>query len=446
MRKTLFLLFALLCFSFVDAQNFQPQSDLQWLAVPNHSDWLYRSGEQASIDVRLLWHGMPLPDGTEIEYRICGDVIDATKVNADGKPRKAMLRDGQATLRLGTLKESGFVDCRMSATIDGKTYKNHLKVGFDPERLKPYTQLPSDFETFWTGVLQEARSLPLKTEVKAAPEYSDEQVECFLVKIQAGLKGIPHAIYGYLSIPRKEGRFPIVISPPGAGVKPMNPQKTQFYASQGDMIRLELEIHGIDPSLSVEIYRDLTRAFGDHHGNGYLANGIQSRETYYMKKVYASLLRAVDYAVTLDRWDGEHLFVQGNSQGGALALVMAALDERIDGIAIAHPALSDMAGYAEPLRTGGYPHFGQHYKEVSLTPDVIRTLSYFDAVNFARLVRCPVYLTWGYNDNTCPPTTSWIIWNVLQCPKEKYITPINEHWISTDTRFRQMNFLRTLVR
>ena len=41
-------------------------------------------------------------------------------------------------------------------------------------------------------------------------------------------------------------------------------------------------IHGIDPSLSAEVYKDITRAFGDHHPNGYLANGINDRDTYYM--------------------------------------------------------------------------------------------------------------------------------------------------------------------
>ena len=31
-------------------------------------------------------------------------------------------------------------------------------------------------------------------------------------------------------------------------------------------------------------------------------------------------------------------------------------------------------------------------------------------------------MTWGYNDDTCPPTTSYIVYNVLNCPKEALIT------------------------
>jgi cephalosporin-C deacetylase-like acetyl esterase len=160
-----------------------------------------------------------------------------------------------------------------------------------------------------------------------------------------------------------------------------------------------------------------------------------------MQKVCASLVCAVDYLVTRPEWDGKNILVQGNSQGGGLGLALAALDPRVTALAIAHPALSDMAAYAEKGRTGGYPHFSLKYEDITLTPEVIRTLQYYDAVNFARLVKCPTYMTWGYNDNVCPPTTSYAVWNTLTCEKECYITPINEHWTSDETRYRQMRFL-----
>ena len=50
-------------------------------------------------------------------------------------------------------------------------------------------------------------------------------------------------------------------------------------------------------------------------------------------------------------------------------------------------------------------------------------------------------MTWGYNDDTCPPTTSYAVWNTLTCPKESLITPINEHWTSDDTEFHQMEWM-----
>ena len=442
MKKTLGLYFViLLAFltvvgSPLRAQNFSAQSDLQWVAVPNHADWLYKSGQQASVNLQLLWHGQPLP-GIEVSYAIGQD-----ELSADDEGCVTTDRDGRAVIPMGTSSKPCFRDCQMSCTVEDRKFSNHIKVGFDADLIRPYTQMPDDFRQFWQSVLDEQQKLPLKADVRPAPEFSSDKFDCYLVKLRTWRRSSDAYVYGYLTIPKDgEGKYPIVVSPPGAGVKPMTPTKTQFYASDGKCMRFEMEIHGIDPSLSSEAYGDISRAFGNHFMSGYLSNGIASRDTYYMQKVYASMVRVVDYLVSRPEWDGRNIFVQGNSQGGGLGLVLAALDDRITALAIAHPALSDMAAYAEAGRTGGYPHFQNKYQDLRLTPDVVRTLQYYDAVNFARLVKCPVYMTWGYNDNVCPPTTSYAVWNTLTCPKESYITPINEHWISTETRYRQMRFL-----
>lgn len=51
------------------------------------------------------------------------------------------------------------------------------------------------------------------------------------------------------------------------------------------------------------------------------------------------------------------------------------------------------------------------------------------------------YTRWGRNDNTCPPTTSYAVWNTLKCPKESLITPINEHWTSDATEYGQYEWI-----
>ena len=60
-------------------------------------------------------------------------------------------------------------------------------------------------------------------------------------------------------------------------------------------------------------------------------------------------------------------------------------------------------------------------------------MAYYDVVNFARNLKCPVFMTWGYNDNTCAPTTSYAVYNVITAPKEALLTPVNEHWTSDTT-------------
>lgn len=441
------------------AQNFFNQSDFQWLAVPDHADWTYRVGDTATIDVQVLHDGMPL-DGLTIDYTIAGDCLDPDEQGA------VTLQGGHAQIRIPSGSSPSFRDCRMRIELQPTVVSNHLKVGFSPDEIRPMVELPDDFDAFWAATLASLADSEPKAWARPEPKYATPKVDCWLVKLQ-GWGG--HRLYGYLTAPRgvlaltaeprgaddfvpvaqlftpgpaarTEGGYPVVVNPPGAGIKAMSPVKTLFYAEQG-IIRLDLEIHGLDPDLPAQHYEDISRTFGAHHASGYLANGITNRETYYMRRVYASLLRAVDLVCALPVWDGKRVLVQGNSQGGALSLVLAALDPRVSAIAIAHPALADMAAYSQPGRTGGYPHFGRKYQGVTLTPEVVRTLQYYDVVNFARRVSCPVFMTYGYNDNVCPPTTSAAVWNVLSCPKERIVTPINEHWITNSMRRVQMGFL-----
>ncbi len=163
-----------------------------------------------------------------------------------------------------------------------------------------------------------------------------------------------------------------------------------------------------------------------------------------MKDVYLGCRRFLDLLTSLPQWDGVNLFTQGGSQGGALAITTAALDPRVTACVANHPALSDMTGYLSE-KCGGYPH---HFRKnrAEATPEKIRTLEMYDVVNFAKRLRCPVRMTWGFNDNTCPPTTSYEVWNVITAPKEALITPINEHWTSSTTERGHYDWLRKQVR
>lgn len=76
------------------------------------------------------------------------------------------------------------------------------------------------------------------------------------------------------------------------------------------------------------------------------------------------------------------------------------------------------------------------------TPERLATLPYFDVVNFARRLKAPTLMTWGYNDNTCPPTTSYAVYNQITAPKEALITPINEHWTSEATERGHLTWLQ----
>ena len=424
----LFLLLLVSSFNLF-GQNSPYRSDVLWVSSPNNADWLYNLGEEAQVTVSLYRYGVLVND-VEVKYSIGPELMPAETNGA------AILKDGKVTVNMGTMDEPGFKDCRFTVDLEGVIYKHHIKVGFEPDKLLPYTAFPEDFDTFWSEAKEIADKCPVWVEKIFVPEFSSEKVNCYLVKLQVYEKG--KFIYGYLTMPKEPGKYPVVFSPPGAGVKPMNPLKDIFYAENG-FIRFDMEIHGIRPDLSKDAYSEISKAFGQGN-NSYLVNGLDDKETYYMKKVYLSFGRVVDYLTGLPEWDGKNIVAQGGSQGGALAMVATALDSRITACAANHPALSDMAGY-KAGRAGGYPHFFTKFSGMD-TPNKIKTMAYYDVVNFARLIKVPVFMTWGYNDNVCPPTTSYIVYNLLKSEKEALITPVNEHWISTTTRHYIMDWIK----
>lgn len=426
------MLFVLIASLSAQAENYPYRSDILWVTVPDHADWLYRTGEQAKIEIQLYRYGIP-QDGVEVSYALGQELLPSERQGS------VKLKNGRAVISVGTMRNPGFLDCVLKADVAGKSCTHHVKIGFSPEKLRPYTQQPADFVKFWSKAKSEAQQCPMTFTTKYVPEYSNEKVDCYLVKLQCYKKG--QHVYGYLTRPKAKGKYPVVLCPPGAGVKTLKePMRHRFYAEQG-FIRLEMEIHGLNPELSPETFKDLSASFGD-----YLLNGLDDRDNYYMKKVYLACVRAIDYLTSLDEWDGKNVIVQGGSQGGALALITAGLDSRVTLCVANHPALSDMAGY-KAGRADGYPHFFTKLNDYRTdTPEKLQTMAYYDVVNFARQINIPVYLTWGYNDDTCPPTTSYIVYNTLTCPKKALITPINEHWVSETTEHTQLDWIKSKLK
>lgn len=416
----------------IKAENYPYKSDYLWFTVPDHADWLYQTGENAKVEVSFCKYGIPR-DG-ELKYSIGNDMLQPDKHGS------VKLKNGRAVINMGTKKTPGFRDMKLSVSLDGKTYEHHIKVGFSVDKINPYTQEPQDFRSFWQKNVEELKLVPMSYTKELYKDYCTDKIDCYLVKLQIDNMG--HSMYGFLFYPKnaQPGKHPVVLCPPGAGIKTIkDPMRNKYYAENG-FVRFEVEIHGLDPRISSETFGEISRAFNDRNG-GYLANGLENKDIYYMKHVYVGLVRCIDFLTSLPEWDGKNVAVQGGSQGGALAIIAAGLDSRVTQCVANHPALSDMAGYVAKGGTGGYPHFCRQPQILS-NKDCLNTLAYFDVVNFARYVKAPTYLTWGYNDVTCPPTTSYAVWNTLKCTKESLLTPINEHWTTAETNRGQMEWIK----
>ena len=62
--KSLFLKGGFICafmFSALSstAENYPYRSDVLWVTVPDHADWLYKMGEKAQVEVQFYKYGIP---------------------------------------------------------------------------------------------------------------------------------------------------------------------------------------------------------------------------------------------------------------------------------------------------------------------------------------------------------------------------------------------------
>lgn len=390
-----------------------PRSYMDLLVVPTHGDWNYRTGETAELTVHAYAGGNALNNVT-IVYE-AGNEMMPTDTKGE-----ALLTNGQATIRFGTMNVPGFRVCTVHFTYEGKQYREQVKVAFSPQDIRPTVEMPKDFRPFWEKVLKEASKIPAQVEVTPLPDKSTDRVVVSLVRLQCSEKG--HYIYGYLSKPRKEGRYPVLMVPPGAGIKRITP--INEYAEAG-YITLVIEVHGLSPLADDATAKSLSAAAGE-----YTIRALDKPENYYYKKVYAGCIRAMDYLCSLPEFDGRNVGVCGGSQGGALTIVTAALDPRVTFLAAFYPALSDMPGFLHD-RAGGWPKMFApdvvHKLPVS-TEIAARTLAYYDVVNFARMLTVPGFYSFGYNDNTCSPTSVQAVINAVTAPKEVVVTPVSAHW------------------
>ena len=55
------------------AENYPYKSDVLWVTVPNHADWLYKTGEKVTVEVQFYKYGIPR-DNVTVTYEIGGDM------------------------------------------------------------------------------------------------------------------------------------------------------------------------------------------------------------------------------------------------------------------------------------------------------------------------------------------------------------------------------------
>lgn len=295
--------------------------------------------------------------------------------------------------------------------------------GYEPENIVSLPDARPDFDQFWEKAVAEVKALPMNAWIEPV-EGTDGHARTQSLVSFTTTDG--DTISGYLLMPRGDGPYPTKITFNGYGGRPW---------------QLNLDA---DPEL-IEFIASTRGQFLNEEHNRYgdwVRYGLSSPDTYYYRGAYQDVIRAIDYVASLPQVDKDRIYAEGGSQGGALTLIAASLDNRIAAIAPYIPFMCDFPDY---LDMANWPVNGmiQEGEKLGQTKEqTLEVASYFDIKNFARRIKCPVLMGVGLQDFVCPPHINFAPYNLLDgtIVKEYVIYPDQKHGVERpdwDNRVRR---------
>jgi cephalosporin-C deacetylase len=288
---------------------------------------------------------------------------------------------------------------------------------------RPDVGRPDDFDAFWSRTLDEARTHDL--DVRA----EDVDTPYRTVAVQdvsfSGFGG--DRIGAWFTVPRGlDGPLPAVVEFIGYNGGRDLPGESLRWASAG-YAHLLVDTRGQGAGWGGG------GRTPDPHGSGpatpgFMTRGIDDPETYFYRRVFTDAVRAVEAVRTLPGVDATRVAVQGASQGGGITLAVAGLVPDLVAVMPDVPFLChftraleicDKDPYAELTR-----YLSVHRRRVD---EVLRTLSYFDGVNFARRANAPALFSVALMDLICPPSTVYAAYNHYAGDKDIEVYHYNDH-------------------
>lgn len=181
---------------------------------------------------------------------------------------------------------------------------------------------------------------------------------------------------------------------------------------------------------------------------GWMTQGVLETEQFYGLAMTMDAWKALQWVSAQPEIDAERIGVYGTSQGGGLALQMAALSE-VPCVAVANvPNLCHLE-FALMNSTGSVSEIAEFVaRNPGALEQMLTTLSYFDNLNLAEKINIPVLYSAGFKDLICWPETIAAAYNRNPAAgKELLLYPFMGHEEGPDEhRLKAYAFLREQLR
>jgi cephalosporin-C deacetylase len=313
------------------------------------------------------------------------------------------------------------------------------------QEYRPPLTREDDFDEFWEDTLREAAGIPLEPDASRIADYPVPGLRLEKV-FYTGWAG--SRICGWWLVPPEVapgahgGRRPTLVFYHGYGGSKGQADVYLAWALQGYCV-LAVDTRGqsgesTDP-----------KVYPGGHATGYMTQGWGDPRDYFYRGAFVDCVRALDFVSSRPEVDPERIGIAGGSQGGGLTLAVAALDPK-QRARVAMPDVPYLCHFRRAVEVAASPPYTEVANFCRTWPGreetLYRTLSYFDGMNLAGRITCPVLMSVGLQDVVCPPSTVYAAFNHLASQEKEMRTyPYNGHEGNPNHQLARLTWARRLV-
>jgi cephalosporin-C deacetylase len=291
---------------------------------------------------------------------------------------------------------------------------------------RPRLRVPADLDEFWARTLAEARAVDLE------PTFTKvENGLAVLDTYDVGFRGYGGSLVrGWLHLPAaalRAGPLPAIVEFIGYNGGRGLPHERTLWAAAG-YAHFVMDNRGQGSGWSVGDTADRVLELGEPATPGFLTRGIRDPHTYYYRRLFTDAVRAVEAARAHEAVDAGRVIALGGSQGGALALAVAALSDDLTAVLPDVPFLCDFRRATTIVDTDPYAEVARYLKTHRTEVDrVFDTLAYFDCAILAGRAGAPALFSVALMDDICPPSTVFAAYHNYGGEKDIVVYPFNRH-------------------
>jgi len=294
-------------------------------------------------------------------------------------------------------KDPDFYTITATSTLNSTVKKSTTTFGYDIGKIAPTALRPTDFADYWKKVTTEAGAAEVKLTRLEDRSRSTDTVTVYRV----GMDADNATCFGWLAVPKFPGKYPGLLLLPGDRMRYITPN-----AALADFGFVVMSIEPTGQSVDGALKPLISRAIVN----------LNNPASFGLRTIMIRYLRAITALSSVAEVDPHRLAVTGVGLGGGMAMVLGALDDRVQAVAPDVPFYCNIE-YGRTSPTWPYQDVAGYLRD---NPEqqqaVLQTLRYFDVANFVEQLTCPVFISVGIHDLYARPANIYGVYNRLPGP------------------------------